>query len=301
MTVIDFRIRPPFKGFLDTLMYTQPERRDRFTRQLGLEPSPAATQKSCALLIEEMDAADIDLGLVVGRDSGFLGSVSNADVMAFVRTYPGRFVAAASIDLTNRKKAIRQIDEAVAGGFRAINIEPGAQVVPLDTDDRRLYPIYAHCEDRDVPVILLAGGNAGPDLSSTVPVALDRVLADFPTLKVAVAHGGWPWVHQVLHIAFRRPNLYLSPDMYLVNMPGMDDYLKAADGFLAERFIYGSSFPLCPAKGCLDWFNTLPIRPENKERILYRNALAFLGLSPTTTSTSFGPQSLNDKTRNAAT
>jgi predicted TIM-barrel fold metal-dependent hydrolase len=143
-------------------------------------------------------------------------------------------------------------------------------------DDRRLYPIYAHCEDKTVPVIILAGGNAGPDIGYTVPIALDRALADFPKLKVVAAHGGWPWVNQVLHVAFRRPNLYLSPDMYFVNMPGMDDYLKAANGFLAERFIYASSFPLCPAKGCMEWFNTLPLKPENKERILSCNALEFL-------------------------
>lgn len=274
--IIDFRIRPPFKGFLDTVMYSQPERRDRFTRQLGLEPSAAANEKSCDLLIKEMDEAGIDVGVVVGRESGFLGSVSNADVMEFVRAYPGRFIGVASLGLADRKKAVSEIDAAMAAGFKAINVEPGAQVVPMETDDRRVYPIYAHCEDKSVPVIMLAGGNAGPDIGYTVPVALDRVLADFPKLKIAVAHGGWPWVHQVLHIAFRRPNLYLSPDMYLVNMPGMNDYLKAADGFLAERFIYGSSFPLCPAKGYLDWFNTLPIKPENKERIMSRNALEFL-------------------------
>jgi uncharacterized protein len=205
----------------------------------------------------------IDVGVVVGRNSGFLGSVANADVMEFVNAYPGRFFAVASIDLSNRGTAIRGIDEAMAAGYKAINIEPGAQVVPMLADDRRLYPIYAHCEDAAVPVILLAGGNAGPDLAYTVPVALDRVLGDFPRLKVAAAHGGWPWVHQFLHIAFRRPNLYLSPDMYLINMPGMSDYLKAADGFLAERFIYGSSFPLCPVDGYMEWFQTLPLKPEN--------------------------------------
>jgi len=280
MSVIDFRIRPPYKGFLDTLMYSQPERRDRFTRQLGLEPSPAATQKSCNLLLREMDEAGISRGVVVGRDAGFLGSVSNADVMEFTRAHPARFLAVSSIDLTNRKKSIAQIDETTAAGFCAINIEPGAQTIPMTVDDRRLYPIYAHCEDRRIPIILLAGGNAGPDLESTVPIALDRMLADFPTLKVAVAHGGWPWVHHVLHIAFRRPNLYLSPDMYLVNMPGQDDYVKAANGFLSERFIYGSSFPLCPVKGYLEWFLKLPIKPENKERILHRNALEFLGQAP---------------------
>jgi hypothetical protein len=278
MKVIDFRIRPPYKGFLDTLMYSEPERRDRFTRQLGLTPSQAAAEKSCDLLIKEMDDAGIDMGVVVGRKSGFLGSVSNDDVMGFVNAYPGRFAAVASVDITNRKIAVREIDDAVVAGFKAINIEPGAQAVPMAADDRRLYPIYAHCEDKSIPVMILAGGNAGPDIESTVPVSLDRVLSDFPKMKVVAAHGGWPWVHQVLHIAFRRPNLYLSPDMYFVNMPGMDDYLKAADGFLAERFIYGSSFPLCPVKGYLDWFNKLPMKPENKERVLSRNALEFLNM-----------------------
>jgi predicted TIM-barrel fold metal-dependent hydrolase len=279
MPVIDFRIRPPYKGFLDAVMYSQPERRDRFTRQLGLVPSRAATERSCDLLLAEMDEAGIDMGVVVGRSPGFLGSVPNATVMEFANAYPGRFHAVASIELGNRKRAIKEIDDAVAAGFKAVNIEPGARVVPLPIDDRTLYPVYAHCEDRNVPVMILAGGNAGPDLASTIPIALDRVLADFPRLKIVAAHGGWPWVHQVLHIAFRRPNLYLSPDMYFVEMPGMADYLKAADGFLADRIIYASSFPLCPVKGYFDWFQTLPIRPENKERILYRNALEFLAVA----------------------
>lgn len=279
MKIVDFRVRPPYKGFLDTLMYAEPVRRDRFTRQLGLEPSPAATQKSCDLLLQEMDAAGIATGVVVGRQGGgFLGEVSNADVLEFTRVYPNRFVPVASIALGNRRPATREIDDAIANGFKAINFEPGSQAVPLPADDRKLYPLYAHCEDRGMPIILLAGGNAGPDLESTFPVALDRVLADFPGLKVAVAHGGWPWVHQVLHIAFRRPNLYLSPDMYLVDMPGMSDYVNAANGFLAERFIYGSSFPLCPAKGYLDWFNKLPLKDAVRERVLRLNALEFLGL-----------------------
>ncbi len=279
MTVIDFRVRPPFKGFLDTIMYTEPERRDRFTRQLGLEPSRAATEKSAELLLAEMDAAGIAAGVVVGRNAGFLGSVSNATVKEFVDAYPGRFLGVASIKLGDRRNAIAEIDSAIASGFVAINLEPTAAPVPMETDDRRLYPIYAHCEDRKVPVILMTGGNAGPDLQYTVPVALDRVLSDFPQMKVISAHGNWPWVHQVLHIAYRRANLYLSPDMYLVDMPGMDDYVKAANGFLSERFIYASSFPLCPVKGYYEWFCKLPIRAEVRERILHRNALEFLGLS----------------------
>ena len=85
-------------------------------------------------------------------------------------------------------------------------------------------------------------------------------------------------MREILHVAFRRPNLYLSPDMYLVNMPGMEDYLRAADGFLRDRFIYASSFPFCPVKGYADWFRTLPLAPETFHRVMGANAAEFLGL-----------------------
>lgn len=281
MKIIDFRIRPPFKDFLGTVMYAGAERRDRITRSIGFEPSPAAQQRSVPLLLSEMDSAGVGLGVVVGRNAGALGIVDNAVVKEFCDSHPGRFIPVASVDPSDRKQAVRDIDEAVAAGFRAINIEPGALSSPMQTDDRRIYPIYAHCEDRDIPVILMTGGNAGPDLSYTSPDRLDRVLADFPTLRIVSAHGNWPWVHQILHVAFRRPNLYLSPDYLLANMPGMDDFLKAADGWLADRFIYASAFPFAPVKAYLDWFRALPIAAGNLEKILYGNAARLLGLDRT--------------------
>lgn len=279
MAIIDFRIRPPYKGFLDTAMYAGAERRDRITRSIQLEPSPAAQQKSVPMMLVEMDSAGIDLGVVVGRNSGALGSVDNTVVKEFCDAHPGRFIPVASVDPSNRKQAACDIDAAISAGFRAVNIEPGGSSPPLHTDDRRLYPIYAHCEDRNVPLIIMTGGNAGPDLSYTAPDRLDRVLGDFPALRIASAHGNWPWAHQILHVAFRRPNLYLSPDYLLSNMPGMDDFVKAADGWLADRFLYASAFPFAPIKGYLDWFRSLPIRPENLDRILYHNAAEFLGLT----------------------
>lgn len=279
MNAIDFRIRPPLRGFLDMVLFRENERRDSYTRNLGFEPAPSAVRQSIDLLLEEMDASGVTTGLVVGRHAGVLGSVSNDDVIAICNDYPGRFVGAASIDPADRRRAVRQIEDAVAAGLKAVNIEPGAYPLPMRPDDRRLYPIYAHCEDANLPVLIMAGGNAGPDIGYTNPEALDHVLADFPDLRVVVTHGGWPWVHQVLHLAVRRPNLYLSPDMYLANMPGMDDYLKAADGFLADRFIFASSYPFCPVAGYADWYRALPLRDEAREKTMYRNAARLLGLN----------------------
>jgi predicted TIM-barrel fold metal-dependent hydrolase len=279
MPVIDFRIRPPYKEFLGTAMYAGAARRDRITRDVGFEPSLGAQQQSVPLMLAEMDSAMITAGVVVGRNSGALGVVPNNVVLQFCGMYPGRFIPVASIDPACWKQGPADVDAALLAGFKAIGLEPGGAVPPLHTDDRRLYPLYAHCEARGIPLIIMTGGNAGPDISFTAPERIDRVLGDFPALRIVSSHGNWPWVQQILHIAFRRPNLYLSPDYLLANLPGMHDHLKAADSWLCERFLYASAFPFAPIKAYLDWFLTLPIRPANMDRILYRNAADLLGLT----------------------
>lgn len=279
MSVIDFRLRPPLKGFLDMVMYTGSDRRDGLTRQHGMGPAPSAQAKSMPMLLEEMDSAGITTGVVMGRYSGLYGSVSNQDVADIVKEYPGRFIGVGSLDPSNRRNAIRQINEAIALGLKGINLEPGAYALPLYADDRRLYPIYAHCEDNNIPVTVMAGGSAGPDLSYTNPVHIDRVAGDFPDLRIALTHGAWPWVQEILHVAYRRTNVYISPDQYLCNMPGMNDYIIAANGFLADRFLYASSYPFISAKDYSDWFHTLPIKPELLDGIMYRNAVRFLGIA----------------------
>jgi len=278
MKVIDFRLRPPVKGFLDLVMYSKAERRDGITRQHGMEPAFSAQAKSMDLLLAEMDAAGVTCGVVMGRYSGLYGTVSNEDVADIVRTWPGRFVGVGAVDPSNRRKAIAQIDEALALGLKGINLEPGSYPEAMYADDRRLYPIYAYCEDKAIPVSVMAGGGAGPDLSYTNPVHIDRVAADFPDLKIAITHGAWPWVHQILHVAFRRPNIYLSPDQYLCGMPGSDDYVRAANGFLADRFLYASSYPFIGVKNYNEWFRSLPIAAERLPGLMYDNAARFLGM-----------------------
>ncbi len=278
MPIIDFRLRPLLKGYLEMVMYTGAERRDRLTRQHGMEPAPSAQAKSMPMLLDEMDAAGVTTGVVMGRYSGLYGSVSNQDVADIVKAHPGRFVGVGSLDPSNRRNAIRQIDEALALGLKGINLEPGGYAQPMYADDRRLYPIYAYCEDRNIPVNMMVGGSAGPDLSYTNPVHIDRVAGDFPGMRIALTHGAWPWVTEILHVAYRRTNVYVSPDQYLCNLPGMNDYLIAANGFLADRFLYASSYPFIGVKIYHDWFRTLPIKPELLDGILYGNAARFLGL-----------------------
>ena len=278
MKIIDFRVRPPVRGILKTAMYANAPRRDRFIRQLGMQPAPSAAKKSMPMLLKEMNKAGVVRGVIMARVSDMLGSISNEDVHAICKAYPKQFVGIAGVDPTSRKAAIKTIDNSMKAGFRGVTIEPGAYPVPMYADDRRLYPIYAHLEDRKIPVVIMTGGNAGPDLSYSSPIPLDRVAGDFPDLKIVVSHGNWPWVHEILHVAFRRANIYLSPDMYLYNLPGMDDWIKAANSWLADRFIYASAYPLTPLLDYAEWFMTLPLRAEVMEKCVYKNAADLLGI-----------------------
>ncbi|HWM83719.1 MAG TPA: amidohydrolase, partial [Pseudolabrys sp.] len=60
MRFFDFRVRPPYKGFLSMVMYAQPDRRNGFTRNLKFEPSPAAEKQSVEMMIEEMKQGNIE-------------------------------------------------------------------------------------------------------------------------------------------------------------------------------------------------------------------------------------------------
>jgi len=279
MRIIDFRLRPPTGGFLQARHYRVPESRNANTRGLGLEPSGSAEVRSLEMLFEEMDAVGIWRGVIVGRNTSTLGGFPNTSVAEVARAHPDRFIPVASVDPVNRKDAMQQIEEARKLGMNMLNLEPGAASLPMHLDDRRLYPIYAYCEDEGMPVILMSGGAPGPDISYTAPVHIDRVLADFPDLTVVSSHGNWPWVQEIIHVAYRRQNLYLCPDMYLHEMPGMDDYINAANGFLADRFLFGTAYPVTPIRDYTSWFLKLPLKPDVMEKVLFHNAARVLGLT----------------------
>ena len=278
MQIIDFRLRPPTRVFLKSKIYAVAENRKRYTEKLGWPLVASADAQSMDLLFTEMDDAKITTGVVVGRTTATLGAIPNADVAQTVADYPDRFIGIGSADSSDRKTAFAMIDEILSLGLKAVNLEPGVSAVPMRADDRRLYPIYAKCEDANLPVVIMAGGGAGPDLSYNDPMAIDRMLGDFPALKVVCSHGGWPYVQEILGVAFRRENLYLCPDMYLRGLPGTAEYLAAANGFLSERILFGTAYPFCPLKPYVDWFLAQDLSETSLQRVLSGNARTLLSL-----------------------
>jgi predicted TIM-barrel fold metal-dependent hydrolase len=277
--IIDFRLRPPLGGFLTTIMFREKERTMARTRQLGLEPPPSLLDLSVDTLLAEMDAAGVKIGVITGRNTGTgFGTIGNDEVAAIAARYPGRFVACGAVNPVD-PAALREVDR-IAGEWRmpAVSMEPGFAPQPMRANDRRLYPIYARCAERALPVILTLSAMTGPDVGYCLPVDVDQVAHDFPALKLVIAHACWPWVQPMLGVAFRRANVYLAPDIYAINLPGRDDFALAARGYLRDRFLFASGYPFAPVGGAVEAYRAMGFTDEVADKIFRRNAALLLRL-----------------------
>lgn len=276
--IIDFRVRPPMAGYLHTLMFSNVSRSVRMTLSLGMRPAPSAEQLSMPLFMQEMDEAGIVCGVLQGRaPNGVFGGVPVEDLRSIMHAYPGRFQGFCGIDSDDIPEALRTIErEVVRGDMTGVVLEPGITPCPMFADDRRLFPLYEYCSSKDIPMVVMAGGNAGPDVIFTEPVHIEHVASDFPRLHIIVSHGGWPWVQQILYVAYRWKNVYVAPDMYLCNVPGWQDYVTAANGYLQDRFLFSTAYPFLPLVEAVEQFVRLPFRREILSKLLYENAASLL-------------------------
>ncbi|MPZ46731.1 MAG: amidohydrolase family protein [Betaproteobacteria bacterium] len=276
MRVIDFRVRPPIAGFEKAAMYTQPERTAEMGRGFGFPHcSPVLHEPTPVVFESELRASGVTLAVIPGRvGAPNVGPTDNDALVEYARGCSDSVCVFPALDPSEQSwkaHAERYLGKKTVKG---LTLEPGLLSAPAQMDDASCIPVYEFCAGRGVPLILSAGGNVAPDCGYTLPVHVDRVARDFPKLEIVVAHGGWPWISAINHVAFRRGNVYISPDMYAL-MPGNEDYLKAMNTYLSERYIYASSYPFVPLRGYLDAF--LRVTSDTvAERVLFSNAARLL-------------------------
>ena len=274
--IIDIRCRPFWGGFKQ--QFANPAANKALCEKMGMVSPPSVQQQSEQLMLEEMDRAGITYGIATGRNGHFRYNINNNDIVDMVEHYGGRFFGIAGINGADTPQALADIKTYVINGpLKGICLEPGAMPTPWYGNDPRLYPLYTLCEAHNIPVVIMLGGRAGPDVSYSNPAIISQIAKDFPGVRFVVSHGGWPWVQAVLGAAFWQPNIYLCPDMYLMNMPGVQDYVAAANTFMQDRFLFGSAYPLMPLEESVHAFTSL-FSPEVLPKLLYKNAAKLFGI-----------------------
>jgi predicted TIM-barrel fold metal-dependent hydrolase len=149
------------------------------------------------------------------------------------------------------------------------------------------WPIYEVIAEYGLPAIFHTGhsgmgtgmpGGGGVRLKYGQPMLVDDVAADFPDMKIILAHPSWPWTDESLSMALHKANVFIdlsgwSPKYF---PPQIARY---ANTQLSHKMMFGSDYPLIPPEKWIDAFREAGFKEEIWPAILKDNAAKLLGLS----------------------
>jgi predicted TIM-barrel fold metal-dependent hydrolase len=278
--VIDIRIKPPLR---DTASDPEVQIPPEYMRYDDLYGYRTLMNLTVVDLIQEMERFGVAESILQAEHEwGPEDEVWNDRVAAIVRAHPERFACGfASVDPRRGMAAVREIDRAYHElGLRGVVFEPG--FLKIRPTDPLCYPIYAKCIELRIPVGLHTGINFsshGP-IEYGRPALVDVVACDFPELIIICHHGGWPWPHETLAVAWKHKNVYVEfgaiAPKYLVSGGGWGDTVHFMDTVLRDRILFGTDWPMLRYERALAEIDSLPLRDSAREAYLYGNAKALL-------------------------
>ncbi len=152
--------------------------------------------------------------------------------------------------------------------------------------DERCLPIYQLCQKYDVPVIFhsgdtLAGYVQNPKIKYSHPIHIDEVAADFPGLKIVIAHMGNPWLIDCAEVLYKNPNVYadisglvIGDELHTAYGEIMKRRIKELVEYTSPEFklIYGTDWPLCHMKQYIEFAENLELKKDDLEKLFSGNA-----------------------------
>jgi predicted TIM-barrel fold metal-dependent hydrolase len=213
--------------------------------------------------------------------------VSNEEVAEAAAANPDVLIPFASIDPARGRAGARAARRLVAEhGVRGFKFHPNLQA--FYPNDRHAYPIYEAIEEAGVPALFHSGhsglgsglpGGGGIRLKYSNPMYVDDVAADFPALKIVLAHPSFPWQDEALSIAMHKPQVHIdlsgwSPKYF---PPQLVQYART---LLRRQVLFGSDYPMITPDRWLQDFERLGFDAETTQLILKDNAARLLGLRP---------------------
>ena len=277
---IDVHVHPPTKEFLI-------DSGGRHVEAAARNFGHAIQLKTIEEMLQEYSNSGVEALVLFAWDAETTSHrprVSNEFVANAADKYPENIVGFASVD-PHKESAVKDLQYAVGElKLRGLKLHP--QVQAFEPNDRAYYPLYAKCVELGIPVTFHTGstywgagleGGGGIKLRFSDPMLLDDVAADFPELKLIMAHPGWPWQDEQLAIAMHKENVYIdlsgwSPKYF---QPLLVTYMTR---MIPHKFLFGTDYPMLSPQRWLQDFETLRVSPEVRNMVLRDNARKLLKL-----------------------
>lgn len=149
---------------------------------------------------------------------GSANPVTNDEVLQLGAEHSDVIIPFASVDPRRGTEAVAEARRLIGSyGVRGFKFHPTLQ--QFYPNDERYYPLYEVIQDSGAIAIFHTGqtaigagqpGGGGVRLKYSNPLCHDDVAADFPELKIVLAHPSVPWQDEALAIAVHKPNVYID-------------------------------------------------------------------------------------------
>jgi predicted TIM-barrel fold metal-dependent hydrolase len=287
--IIDFRFTPPTPEGLPR--YTAPPKHLRgyaeaFGKRVYGGENPDVRLMSVDELLNYLDRAGVDKALLKSSDNETTqGKKYPMERLAeYISGHEERLIGVAGVDPHKGMHAVRELEWSIKDlGFKAVNLGP--YELKLSANDKKYYPLYAKCVELDVPVLLHTSINFSNELLMDFgnPMYVDEVAVDFPELKIVCVHGGWPWITQMVAVAWRHRNVYIEisgirPRYIAMPGTGYEPLLVYGNSILQNQIVWGSNWPQVTPEEGIEGVKSFPLKDEVKKKGLGENAARLLGL-----------------------
>jgi uncharacterized protein len=168
------------------------------------------------------------------------------DLLDVAEHNPARIRVVANVNPHLHYPAATEVERQLELGAVALKVHPVHGGFPANA--RELYPAYALCQERGVPVVFHCGTSNfdGAVNRYADPVYAEDVAKDFPELTIVLAHGGrgW-WYDAAAFLALMRERVWIE----LSGLPPrkLPEYYARHDlDRLGRKFIFGTDWPGVP-------------------------------------------------------
>ncbi len=251
------------------------------------EPEERIVSADISRHLEAIDT--VDRAIVLAFKSQYLqAEIPNRYVADYVRRYSPKLIGFAGIDPTDPHcvDEIRQAREDL--GLRGITISPALQ--DFHPSDTRALRVYEACVRLGMP-ILVEQNHRSPAARMEFgrPLMLDAVAAEFPELRIVIAHMGYPWVDETVVLLGKHRNVYAEVSG-LLQRPWLSykSLLAAYEYGVMNKLLFGSDFPYRSPAACIEALysvnqlaggtNLVTVPREMLRGIVERDALTLLGI-----------------------
>jgi predicted TIM-barrel fold metal-dependent hydrolase len=241
----------------------------------GDMPPPRAAE-----LIKHLDQAGVDVAFALREammdiSGQAMCMSSNGFILKEIEPYPERLYLECNVGPILRRgveNAIWELEYLVKErDAKLCKVYAPEDIGPLN--DKRLWPFYEKACELDIPLTVHTGTSyVVPQPGKyTLPILLDDVLLDFPELKIIAYHMGWPYSEELIGLAGKHANLYLSLSGiigWFARAPYRGYHMigEALEWAGPDKIVMGLDLPFDDVGRAVDYIRNLEMPEELQEK-----------------------------------